>query len=56
MTDSGPGGFNPFNMPPGGNDFHGSENDERPWYRRWSVWVLPGMVIIGAIISQFGQR
>ena len=57
MSDGGAGGFGgPMGIPPGGNDFHDRENDRTPWYRRWYVWVLPGAVIIGAVVTLLGQR
>ena len=56
MTDSGPGGFGPMGVPPGANDFHDRQNDTTPWYRRWYVWVLPGAVIIGALVTLLGNR
>lgn len=30
-----------------GNTTH----DETPWFKRWYVWVLPGLVLIGVIVA-----
>ncbi|HLP22498.1 MAG TPA: hypothetical protein VK139_00445 [Microbacteriaceae bacterium] len=54
---SDPGNFGgPFNIPPGANDFQEQENDPTPWYRRPSLWLLAGLVFVGAMTSVFGPR
>lgn len=56
MSDAGGGFGGPMGVPPGGNDFHGRENDASKWYTRWYVWVLPIAVFIGAMVAMFGGR
>lgn len=50
------GGFSPMGIPPGSNDFGDRRDDTSPWYTRWYVWVLPIIVVIGALVTIFGGK
>jgi len=37
--------FSPMNIPPQG----GLGDNNKKWFKRWYIWVLPAIVIAGAI-------
>jgi len=41
--------FGGFDSVPGANDMAEQAGNKKAWFRRWYVWVLPGLVILGVL-------
>jgi hypothetical protein len=42
-----------FDNPGGVNDFEKQRQNAKPWFQRWYVWVLPLLVLVGALLMAY---
>ena len=42
-----------FDFPGGANDMANQKDNNSPWYRRWYVWLLPLLVLIGTLLLAY---
>ncbi|MEY4970278.1 MAG: hypothetical protein RLZZ277_509 [Actinomycetota bacterium] len=44
--------FSPFNIPPSG----GLGDSNKPWNKRWYIWVLPPAVLLGGLLAFLSNK
>jgi len=45
--------FGGFDLPGGANSMANQKDNKSPWFKRWYVWLLPAMVIVGVIVFAY---